>query len=138
METAKQITVFATNQPGILAEICGSLSDENINILGVSVVDHVDHALIRLVVDKPTLALHLLGEAGLPTVESDVLRIRLPDGPGALEIVAKLMSEAGINIHYVYATESFQPGASGLILHTSDNPRALQVISHNMQESRNR
>ncbi|MBI3394542.1 MAG: ACT domain-containing protein [Spirochaetia bacterium] len=135
MDIVKQITVLATNQPGTLADICGSLSDEKINILGVSVIDHVDHALIRLVVDKPVQAAHLLGEAGLMVVESDVIRAELTDGPGILEHVAKLMSDASININYVYATEA-REGISTLILNTGDNQRAVGILNRNMAGNR--
>jgi len=128
MEILKQLSILAANQPGILANICGSLSDEKINIIGISVVDHVDHALIRLVVDKPTRAVHLLGEAGLPIIEGDVLRINISEGPGALEKIANALGEDGLNIDYVYATEPKSGKITNLIIKTSDNERAEKIL----------
>lgn len=128
MEIMTQLLILATNRPGTLANICGTLGDEKINIQGISVVDHVDHALIRIVVDDPTKAIHLLGEAGLPVMEDRVLRILMDGGPGELEQIANIVSEVGLNIHYAYATESPAGGKSSLILKTDDDERALQAL----------
>ena len=128
MKIIKQIVVLAANQPGTLANICGTLSDARVNILGISVVDHLDHALIRLVVDDCTRALHLLGEAGLPVVESEVIRLSLEEGPGALEKIASAIGEAELNIHYIYASEPLAGGPSALILKTNDDTRALAAL----------
>jgi len=128
MEIIKQLLILAANQPGTLANICGTLSDDKINISGISVVDHVDHALIRLVPDDAQKALHLLGETGLPVMEDEVLRIEMKDQYGSLEKIANVISEAGLNIHYAYATEYPGTGRSALILKTSDDTKALAAL----------
>ncbi len=128
MELTKQLLVLATNQPGTLANICGALSDEKINIQAISIVDHVDHALVRIVVDNPVKALHLLGEAGLPVLEDSALKLTMAGGPGALEKIAQAMSDAGLNIHYAYASEPPSGGGAGLILKTSDDEKALSAL----------
>lgn len=127
MEIVKQILVLAANQPGTLANICGTLADEKINIQGISVVDHVDHALIRIVVDDVTRALHLLGESGLPVLEDEVLRVKVPGGPGSLEHIAQIMADGGLNINYAYASEP-PDGGTFLILKTSDDAAALKRL----------
>lgn len=128
MEIIDQIMIFALNKPGILANICGSLTDEKINISGISVVDHVDHALIRMVVSDTTKALHLLGEAGLPVMEDKVIRLPLSEGPGSLERVANIISEIDVNIHYAYATEAPGGGRSNLIIKTSNDDKAIIIL----------
>lgn len=128
MELVKQILVLAANQPGTLANICGTLSDQKIDIQGISVLDHVDHALVRMVVDDVTRALHLLGESGLPVLEDEVLRVKVPAGPGSLEQIALAIAEIGLNIHYAYASEPPEGGGTYLILKTSDDRAALEKL----------
>lgn len=110
MKLVEQLTILAANKPGVLANICGSLSDENINIVGITVVDHLEYAMIRMVVDNPRKAVHLLGEAGILVYEGEVLQITLKKGPGSLEYVAEILAEENLNIEYVYGTESSNNG----------------------------
>ncbi len=135
MKIINQLLIFAANKPGVLGNICGSLNDENINILAISVLDHVDHALIRIVVDDSTKALHLLGEAGLPVQEDQVVRVDLPHGPGGLEKIANTIAENGINIHYAYASESMDTAHSALILKTNDDMKAIRVLREKFEGS---
>lgn len=129
MEIVKQLSVLAANQPGTLANICGMLRDENINIRGITVADHVDHALVRMVVDESVRAAHLMGEAGLVVLDGDVIRIDLAFGPGSLEYVAEALGQGGLNIAYIYATEPPQESAlSSMYVMTDDNPRGLSVL----------
>jgi hypothetical protein len=129
MEIVTQLSILAANQPGTLANICGTLRDEKLNIRGIMVVDHVDHALIRMVVDEPIKAAHLLGEAGLLVLEGEVIHIDLAYGPGSLEHVADALAQGQLNIAYVYATEPQTDGAlSNMYLMTDDNARAIAVL----------
>lgn len=129
MKLVNQLLIFAANQPGVLANICGSLTDQQINIFAISVLDHADHALVRMVVDDTTKAVHLLGEAGLPVEEDQVISLPLSTGPGSLEKVANILAEAGLNIHYAYASESGGGDHNtNLILKTSDDTKALHLI----------
>lgn len=129
MEIVKQLSVLAANRPGTLANICGMLRDEKINIRGITVADHVDHAVVRMVVDEAVRAVHLLGEAGLVVLEGEVIRIDLAFGPGSLEYVAEALGQGGLNIAYVYATEPPQANAlSSMYVMTDNNALALGVL----------
>ncbi len=128
MEIVKQLSILAANQPGTLANICGSLLDEKINIQGLMVLDHTDHTLIRIVVDKSNRAMHLLGEAGLLVMESELLKVELKDGPGALEDIARVLGEENLNIDYLYATEPRNHSTSTVFMRTGDDQKAIKVL----------
>ena len=134
MEIITQLLVLAANRPGTLANICGTLADANINIRGISVVDHVDHALIRIVAEDHAKAIHLLGEAGLPVLEDEVIRAEMGTGPGALDIVAEAISEAGLDIHYAYASEPPGGGPATLIIKTSDDKTAIKALRKKLEQ----
>ena len=120
-----QLSVFLANKPGVLAEVCNSLANENINIRGLSISDTVDHAVVRLVVDEPLKALHLLGERGTLVVETDVVSVQLPNEPGALgATLAKLAREA-INIEYAYGSSN---GEGVVFLRVSDPDKAQAIL----------
>ena len=128
MEIVSQLSVFVANEPGILANICGSLSDEKISLRGISVVDHTDHALIRLVVSDPSRAAHLLGESGLFVIESEVIAVSISKGNGSLEKILKILAAGELNVLYLYGTEPASSAPAVIFLNTSDNLAALELL----------
>ena len=123
----KQLSLFLVNKPGVLADVCKTLADHDINIRGISVSDTVDHAVVRLIVDNPTKAAHILGEHGVLVVETDVLGIQLSHQPGALAKIARKLSRAKINIEYSYGTSD---GSSAIVyMRVSDAKKGKAILS---------
>jgi hypothetical protein len=128
MPTHTQLSVFLENRPGTLANVLASLSQRKVNVLGISVVAGVDHAVVRMVVDRPQSALHVLGERGVLAVESDVIGISLPNSPGALAKVAERLSKAKVNIEYAYGSSPSGARQAYLFLRTSDPKKAAKLL----------
>ncbi len=105
---AQQLSVFLANKPGVLADVCKSLAERNISILGFSISDTVDYAVVRLVVDDSTAAMHVLGDGGALVVENEILSVRLPNRTGSLRDLAERLSRAGVNIEYAYGSADGQ------------------------------
>lgn len=101
--SVQQLSVFVENKTGRISEVSEVLGDNGVNIRGFSVSDTADFGIVRLVVDKPQKGRDVLAEAGFTVKLHDVLCIRLPDRPGELARVLKLVSDAGVNIEYVYS-----------------------------------
>jgi hypothetical protein len=129
METMKQLAVFVANRPGTLAQICATLSQNQINVLGISVADAMDHAVLRFVVDKADVAVHVLGEAGLLVLDSDVLAIGLDNEPGRLSDLSKALGEAGVNIEYAYGGTTRADRIGTLFLKVSDTESARAALT---------
>ena len=123
----KQLSVLLENKMGVMAEVCKSLASHGINIRAMSVSDTVDHAVLRLIVDNPHGALHVLGERGALVVETDVLQILLDDKPGELGKLAAKLARAKVNIEYAYGTADNQ--VATLFLRVSDTKKALSVLT---------
>lgn len=122
----KQLSVFLENKPGVLARVCQALAEKDVNIVGFSVSDSVDHAVFRIVVDDPAVATHVLGEGGALVVGTRVLAVKLPNRPGAVQQVAEMLAEADINIEYAYGAGD---GAQGLVfLRVSDVEKAQVLL----------
>jgi hypothetical protein len=123
----KQLSIFLENKPGVLAKMCRTLADHEINIRGLSISDTVDHAVVRLVVTDPRKAIHVLGEHGMLVVETDVLALDLPDKPGKLAEIAGKLARAKINIEYAYGSADHSEGV--VFVRVSDIKRAAQVLA---------
>ena len=128
MKVVKQLALFVENRPGTLASVCQALAKKKIDILAISISDAVDHAVVRMVVDNPTKALHLLGEHGILVVERDVLLLEGHSRPGALATIARQLARQKINIDYAYSATP--PGAdrAALVIRVSDTAKAKRVL----------
>ena len=122
----QQLSVFLKNQPGVLAELLEGLAGQNVNVRAMSVSDTIDHAVVRLVVDDPHKALHLLGDRGVLVVETEVLAVELPNEPGALAKLARKLAAHDVNIEYAYGSADAKNAI--VVLRTSDIVRAQQVL----------
>src|SRR4030095_10346195 len=64
LDSMKQLTVIATNRPGLLADIAKTLGDRGVNIEALDVEGIDEHGLIVLAVDRYDEALRALRDAG--------------------------------------------------------------------------
>jgi len=119
----KQLSVFIENKAGRVSEVTETLGQAGINIRGFSVSDTADYGIIRLVVDDPDRGRDLLHDAGFAVKVSDVLCIDLPDVPGGLAGVLKVVSDAGVNIEYVYSLIS-----TFVVINVADIDRAVALL----------
>ena len=128
-EIKTQLAVFLKNIPGTLRQVLKSITDASINIEAIMVSDAVDYAVVRLVVDSPTKALHLLGDHGLLVVESDIISHEMPNEPGELLSLAGKLSKGEINISYIYGSAPREGGIPRIFLHTSDNDKVVRILN---------
>ncbi len=119
----KQLSVFIENKAGRVSEVSEVLGQAGVNIRGFSVSDTIDYGIVRLVVDDPEKGKDALHDAGFTVKESDVICINLPDKPGGLAGVLKVVSDAGVNIEYVYSLI-----ATYVVINVADVERALQLL----------
>jgi hypothetical protein len=99
----RQLSVFIENKAGRVSEVTDDLGQAGVNIRGFSVSDTADYGIVRLVVDDPVKGLEVLQDAGFAVKANDVLCVELPDHPGGLAGILKVVSGAGVNIEYVYS-----------------------------------
>ncbi len=131
MKIVKQLSLFLENKPGTLAAVCRALADENINIQAISVSDAVDHAVVRLVVNDPRRAVHLLGERGVLVVERNVLMIECRNQPGMLATTARKLATNKINIEYAYAASLPNAPTGAMILRVDNVKKARRILKGN-------
>jgi len=126
-ERVEQITLFLENRPGILADLGAHLSDHRINIRAISVLDSTDAGSVRLIVDNVASAKEVLSAAGVTYRSTDCLSLEMPNNPGGFASIARILSVAGINIDYIYASSLPGTGAALGVFGVSDLDRALSL-----------
>ncbi len=119
----KQLAVFIANEAGRISDVTGALGDEGFNIRGFSVADTAEYGILRLVVDRPDEARVVLKDRGFTVREDEVICLELPDEPGALADALRIVSDAGVNIEYIYSLVS-----TYVVLNVDDADRALRLL----------
>ncbi len=123
----KQLTVFIENRAGRLEQVTQILKDNNINIVSVSLADTSDYGLLRLILSDPDKAVTVLKDAGLSAMTTNVIAVKLTQHVGKLGELLAILSDAGVNVEYMYGLTSGDENAS-IVLKTSDQNKALDVI----------
>ena len=116
-----QLSLFLPNRPGALLGVARKLEEDNIHICAISILDAADHAVIRLVVDRPSLAKKALVQSGFTVFEAEVLGVELPTekGIGPRQVLAAILL-AEVNIHYIYSLIVQCNNHPVLVLHIDD------------------
>lgn len=126
--TAKQVSIFLENRAGRLADVTTLLGDNGVNIRALSLADTADFGILRLIVNDPDKAVALLKKAGLTVRETEVVAAEVPDRPGGLAEILRLLSAEQINVEYMYAFVR-SPAESAIMIFRFDDPaKALEVL----------
>ncbi|MCD6257683.1 ACT domain-containing protein [Candidatus Aerophobetes bacterium] len=116
----KQISVFLENKIGRLAEITSLLEKENINIRALAIADTTEFGILRMIVDKPEQAVKVLKDNGFAAKDTEVIVVKVPDRPGGLAKILKMLKESSLNVEYLYAFVK-QSGEDALVVFRIDN-----------------
>lgn len=128
MKVVKQISIYLENRPGTLAEIAHALSERQINVEAFMVSEAVDYAVVRMVVNDPDTAIHVLGDRGLLVIENYILALSIKNRPGQLVKISERLGKAKVNIHYAYGSAGAKSGSGLLYLRVSHIDRAKKVL----------
>ena len=129
IQIVPQLAIFMDNRPGMLARTCQALSGAKINVLAMSILDTVDHAIVRLVVDKPKDAEQALSKLHAMVQRRDVVFMDVPNAVGVLAGIAEKLGNAGINLEYAYCTTSSSHSEGALVLRTNDLEATINALS---------
>lgn len=99
---AKQVNIFIENRPGRLESVTGILAESDINIRAFAIQDRGDFGLIKLLVDKPKQAQLILADSGLACALKEVIAVSIPDKPGNLHKLTKILTQQNVNIVDTY------------------------------------
>ncbi len=131
---AVQFSVFLANRVGQLNEFLEIFAEESeksgrkTEVLGLSIVDSTDWAVIRFVFSDPNHAREILKKHDLPFTESDVLLVELPE-IDALSEVCKILLMAEIQVHFAYALTVQRDNLPVMVFHVDELVTATRILT---------
>lgn len=131
MYIAKQFSIFMVNKPGVLAKVLGEFAEAKVNIIAITMMDSVEHGVMRVVFAAPEKAKRILKTLNMPYNETNVLCVTLTNKSGALAAIAEKLSKSHINISYAYCTAGAKGGRTTGILKVANVQKAMKVLQEN-------
>jgi hypothetical protein len=128
MNVATQFSIFMVNKPGVLAQVLGEFAQAKINIIAMTMMDSVEHGVMRIIFETPEKARKVLLKLNMPCNETEVLCIELDNKPGALAAVAEKLAKDHINIAYAYCTAGARGGRTTGVLKVADVKKAMRLL----------
>ena len=126
--TINQLSIFAENKPGTIYEITKTIADAGVDIRALSVADTQDFGILRLIVSDIDKAKDALSADNCVVSVTQVIGVAVPDRPGGLSEVLKILKDADINVEYVYAFITISGKNACVVLRVGDNEKALKIL----------
>lgn len=130
-----QLSVLVNNSQGALADITGALAANGINLKALSIADTEHFGILRMIVSDNLRAVQTLKGLGLIARETEVTGVKIKDEPGELAKALKVLSDAEINLEYLYAFCSRSEKHAYMVIRVADNSaadRALTAVGFHM------
>jgi len=127
-ETMVQFSIYLGKKPARLGQVCRELAQAKINIVALTMMDSSEHSVLRLVPKDPDRARDAFKRLNLPTDETKVLAVTLPNRPGAAADACERLSAARVQIAYMYSTTGAPGGKAIAIMKVSNNDKASKVL----------
>ncbi|MGA1861500.1 ACT domain-containing protein [Deferribacter thermophilus] len=126
-----QISIFIENQSGRLWEVCNILGENNINIRALSLADTSDFGILRLIVNDPEKAFKILKENDFTVGKTEVIAVEVPDQPGGLAHILKILKDNNINVEYMYAFVERSGEEAIMIFRFDETDKAIETLNKN-------
>jgi hypothetical protein len=130
MKAVKGEEIFLTteNKVGKLEEVAKLIKESGINVRAINAYAVANKAHFRLLTSDNVKSKEILRKVG--TVENkEVIIVDMPDEVGQLHTLASKLKEANIDLDHIYGTTSKPKQSAILIFSSSNNDKALEVIS---------
>ena len=123
-----EILFRAPTRVGLLADVTERLFAKGVNVLGIRAYEEDGTGVFLIFTDNSraaTEALETLGEGHVGTIP--VIAALVPNDPGQLAEISRVLANVDINITQVHATTTDAPMAE-VVLTTDDNVRAMDAL----------
>jgi len=134
MHIATQFSIFMVNKPGVLARVLAEFAEAKINIVAITMMDSVEHGVMRVVFATPEKAKQVLAKLNMSYNETQVLCVSLANKSGELAAVAEKLARSHINITYAYCTAGGKGGRATGVLKVADVKKAMAVLEKSQRK----
>jgi hypothetical protein len=98
----KELTIFAKDRVGLLADITEMMGKNGINIEFLSGEAIAGIAVLHMTFSNELAAASLLERAGFTVISSELLVLKIPNKPGEIGRISRMLSAEGISIQNIY------------------------------------
>jgi len=121
------------NKPGVMAQILTELARAKININALTVMDSVEHGVLRVVCESTDKMREVLNQLNMQFNETEVLCVTIDNRAGAFAAIAEKLAKAHINIAYAYVTAGAKGGRTTAVLKVADVKKAMKILAESFE-----
>ena len=129
--TINQISIFIENRKNALAEFTNVLATHNINMRAMSLADTSDFGIARIIVDNVEQVMGALERSHYIVKSTPVIAVEIPDEPGSLNKILKILDDNGRNVEYMYGFTGRKTNSAYMIIRCTDVPETEKVCEKN-------
>ncbi|MBE6718323.1 MAG: amino acid-binding protein [Ruminococcaceae bacterium] len=127
----KQLSVFLQNKSGKIASVVNTLYENGIDIRALSIADTTDFGILRMLVNDVEKAREALAKENCIVSVNEVDVVAVPDKPGGLAEVLKKLSDAQIDIEYMYSLIDRGTEDAYMVFRLSDEANSFGALEAN-------
>ena len=124
----KQLSIFIENKVGRLQAIVDTLSENDINIRALSIAETTEFGILRIITPNVEKAKKVLRDVDVISKITDVIAVYIDDKAGGLAKMLKSVTDAGINVEYMYAFLGRTEGKALMVLKADDEAKAEKAL----------
>lgn len=125
----QQISVFLENRAGQLAEITGVLAEKGIDLRALHISETSDYGVLRLIASDSEKAAEVLKADGFLVSLTTVAAVSVPDKPGGLCSLLRLLADNGIDVSYMYSVFGQDNGLAHMVFKVRDIDALEQLLA---------
>ena len=125
--TLNQISVFLENRTGELSAITRLLSENGVDLRALNIAETSDYGIIRFISNDQRKAAAILSAEDYVISVTPVSAVAVPDRPGGLCTVLKVLASANIDVSYMYSIFGQMNGMANMIFRV-DEPEAMEEL----------
>ena len=123
----KQLSFTLPDKIGLLSEVTAFITAAKINIEAICAYGMGEEGRFMIITDNNAKAKKVLSQMGAEVKSEDVIAVEVPNKIGQLQQTARKISDAGIDIAYVYGSPV--KNKMTLIFKTADDKKALKALA---------
>jgi len=124
----KQISVFVENKQGRLHMLTEVLAKEGIDLKAMTIADTTDFGIMRCIVADPEKTLKVIQANNFTATITEVIAVEVPDVPGGLSTILKLLDDSGISVEYLYSFVRKHKDNALIIFRVEDPAKAVTIL----------
>ena len=126
--SVKQISVFLENRPGALLGLTRVLAEKQIDMRAFSLAETSEFGIARIIVDDMETTAAVLRAEGFVCSVTSVIAVAVANTPGGLNAALTALSEAQVNVEYMYAFIGGRRDSAYMIFRVADDAKASEAL----------